>query len=138
MRECGECKVCCKLPSIKELDKPAFKWCDNCNLSGKTEGCRIYEDRPDDCYKFACLWIENPHLPEKYRPDKCRVMLTCPDDLENSIIAWEVVPGAAEKKVMQPIYRFLISRGWRLWVRKDQENTELVYRMRPQLEHKSC
>lgn len=74
---CGGCNLCCKLPDIAELSKPANQWCTNCDIG---KGCRIYETRPTPCRDFECLWLESQRekhpLPAELRPDRCKFMLT--------------------------------------------------------------
>ncbi len=53
MRKCGACQLCCVLPAIKELNKPANVPCQH--LTEK--GCGIYATRPDGCRKFECHWL---------------------------------------------------------------------------------
>ncbi len=77
---CGSCHMCCKLPSLEELNKPADQWCVNCEVG---VGCKQYNARPQACQAFECLWLhsQKPHIdpklrfPADMRPDKCHVML---------------------------------------------------------------
>ena len=70
MNKCGECKVCCTIFSIPELNKPKNMACENiCN--GK---CSIYNSRPDSCKNFNCLYITNS-LKKEMRPDRCGVLI---------------------------------------------------------------
>jgi len=55
MRECGDCNMCCKLPSVKNLKKD-YEWCKHCEIG---VGCKIYEERPKQCKDFYCLWKMN-------------------------------------------------------------------------------
>lgn len=57
--------------AIDELKKPASIWCPHCAIG---KGCKIYEDRPDSCRKFRCLWLDDERLPEAMRPDKTKVV----------------------------------------------------------------
>lgn len=52
-RRCGTCSLCCILPDIDELDKPANVVCRHCRAG---EGCVAYEARPATCRDFYCLW----------------------------------------------------------------------------------
>ena len=54
MKSCGDCGLCCKIMGVTALEKPAGRWCRH---FGKTTGCAIYEDRPNDCRVFNCLWL---------------------------------------------------------------------------------
>lgn len=77
---CGSCTMCCKLLSIEEIKKPAGVWCGTCDPKS---GCKDYENRPQSCKDFECLWLhsQKPHISEKLRfppemrPDKCKVIL---------------------------------------------------------------
>lgn len=51
-RSCDGCTLCCRLPDIDALDKPANRACRH--LSGA--GCGIYARRPQLCRDFLCLW----------------------------------------------------------------------------------
>ena len=66
-RSCGECTECCTWLTVGVLDKPSGTACQHqCD-----EGCSIYDERPEDCQKFQCLWsISEPHISSSARPDK--------------------------------------------------------------------
>jgi len=70
MNPCGNCNMCCKIPSVPELKKPVNIWCSFC-LIGK--GCKIYESRPSTCREYVCLWLTDG-LEEDLRPDKCKII----------------------------------------------------------------
>lgn len=70
MRECGECGLCCKLPKIRALEKPAGKWCPHWD---KEKHCTIYETRPEVCRNFVCLWLSDD-MPDKYKPLRTRAV----------------------------------------------------------------
>jgi hypothetical protein len=63
--------LCCRFPSVPELDKPVNVWCKHCTVG---TGCSIYPDRPESCQKYECMWFTNENWPEELRPDRCRVM----------------------------------------------------------------
>ena len=50
---------------VTALGKPAGKWC---RQFSKSAGCAIYEDRPDDCRVFNCLWLLTEALDESWKP----------------------------------------------------------------------
>ncbi len=90
-RQCGDCLLCCKVLAVAALDKPANRWCLHANLGAHR--CDIYEDRPEECRAFDCLWLKHDEhtvpepeqfvvvLPETCRPDKINVMFTDGDRL---------------------------------------------------------
>ena len=79
-RQCGDCQACCEILEINVLNKPQWKKCVNqCE-----KGCAIYEDRPQPCRDWSCMWLRG-YIPgdERRRPDKLGVMF----DLQYQI--WE-------------------------------------------------
>ena len=70
-RTCGTCTACCKIMGIDELKKPPSVWCPHCEIA---KGCKIYDDRPQSCQSFRCLWLNDTRLPDEMRPDKTKVV----------------------------------------------------------------
>jgi len=71
-RECGTCSMCCKLLDIPEWNKPRNVWCEHCT-PGK--GCNIYNDRPELCRTFRCIWLRTPEMPEWVKPSESKMLL---------------------------------------------------------------
>ncbi len=71
-RTCGTCSLCCILPDIDALSKPANAVCRHC-VPG--QGCRIYADRPKLCADFQCRWIEDALLPPEWEPARAHMMV---------------------------------------------------------------
>lgn len=71
-KACGACSMCCKVLEIEELEKPAGPACKNCIVGG---GCRIYEQRPNVCREFECLWKNDRTMGAKLRPDRVGTIL---------------------------------------------------------------
>ena len=67
--ECGNCTLCCELLPIQALNKPHSEKCKYCETN-----CTIYEDRPDDCKNFNCLWVETDQSDESLRPNNTHVI----------------------------------------------------------------
>lgn len=66
-RKCDDCNLCCKLPSINNGKfKKDYEWCSNCEIG---IGCKIYNDRPQVCKDFSCLWL-NGLIDEELKPNK--------------------------------------------------------------------
>jgi hypothetical protein len=74
-RQCGSCSLCCFVFAIKELDKPAKRWCRHCK-PGK--GCSIHGNHPDVCQTFVCEWLIRP-VPDHWYPLKSRMVITFPE-----------------------------------------------------------
>jgi hypothetical protein len=60
---------------VKSMSKPRGAWCRNCTK----KSCAIYDERPDDCRAFNCVWLKVETLPDELRPDKCGFVLTTTD-----------------------------------------------------------
>ena len=64
--------MCCKLPLIKELEKPSDRWCRHAAIG---KGCGIYQDRPPVCREFLCQWMLDPGLGSEWKPEKAKFIL---------------------------------------------------------------
>jgi len=76
-RTCGDCTLCCKVMAIEALAKPANAWCRHCKPG---RGCAIYAERPAECESFACLWLVNDLLDERWKPSRSKLVLTTSED----------------------------------------------------------
>lgn len=57
---------------VSELEKPGGVLCVHAR-AGK--GCGIYETRPAGCRAFECVWLMDPEMPHRFRPDQTKVVL---------------------------------------------------------------
>ena len=87
-RECGTCLMCCKLPSVPELQKPANKWCQHAKPG---TGCSIYEARPGQCRAFYCGWMQDATLGPEWKPETAKFMMFIASDNSLTIM---VDPGS--------------------------------------------
>lgn len=71
-KSCGPCTLCCKLLAVGELGKPMSQWCAHLKPGA---GCGIYETRPHSCRTFECVWLMDPEMPHRFRPDQTKVVL---------------------------------------------------------------
>lgn len=71
-RACGSCMMCCKVPYIKEFEKPAGVWCRHA-VPGK--GCNIYADRPSSCRAFYCSWMQDASFGPEWKPEKSKFVV---------------------------------------------------------------
>lgn len=84
---CGSCTMCCKVMAIGDtfrgepFRKDHGTWCQHCDVG---VGCKVYEDRPETCFRFRCFWLEGKErglpLPDELRPDRCHVVIAPTDD----------------------------------------------------------
>jgi hypothetical protein len=70
-RECGSCTLCCKVLAVSALEKPLGVWCKHCRPG---RGCGIYEERPQECRTFACLWLADPKFPDEFKPERSKLV----------------------------------------------------------------
>lgn len=64
VRPCGSCTACCDHLAVPELNK---KFAEKCGHS--CGGCAIYEQRPQTCRQYRCLWTMGFGKPSD-RPDR--------------------------------------------------------------------
>lgn len=134
MKTCGSCTMCCKLLGIKEIAKPTNKWCGHCEIG---KGCRIYDNRPQSCREFECLYLMSfdqgttPAI--ELRPDKCKVVIAPTTD--EHIFSAHVDPGnrdAWEKPGVLGLIESICKAGFRVIVGwGDTPEKILVEHVRP-------
>lgn len=75
-RSCGECTMCCQGYLFGEAYGFNFQLGKPCHYVRKS-GCSIYDYRPyNPCKTYKCEWKKNKNIPEEFRPDKAKVILT--------------------------------------------------------------
>jgi hypothetical protein len=72
-RSCGTCTMCCKVYRIDDLAKPAGKWCPHCAIA---QGCKIYDDRPQQCRAFDCVWIQDEAMAPDWKPEISKIVFS--------------------------------------------------------------
>lgn len=104
-RSCGDCRACCTIMGVDELQKKLYTRCEHVGMFG----CTIYETRPPSCQGFECLWLQgiidaDDHA-DLLRPDKIKVMFEFQADTKFGPVfkAWEVEPGAADRPAAKTI-----------------------------------
>lgn len=84
---CDGCTACCKIMKVRELDKAANIWCQHCIIG---TGCGIYDERPDSCRVYECLWLKTQRggqpLAPGLRPDRSRVVIGTTNNGEDVIL----------------------------------------------------
>jgi hypothetical protein len=114
MNSCGTCTLCCRLLKVPELDKGQNVWCRHCERS---VGCRIYEDRPEPCRAFNCLWLQTLSRRPELRPDRCKVVLATTKDGEGVVAhVHPDYPGAWKTGAMGKMLEGLIRRGTKVFI----------------------
>jgi hypothetical protein len=72
VKSCGSCSLCCKVLAVDQLKKPMGAWCPH---HGAGAGCTIHATRPHACRTFDCVWLMDPEMPQRFRPDRTKVVL---------------------------------------------------------------
>jgi hypothetical protein len=72
-RTCGTCTLCCKIYAIRELNKPAGRWCVHAE---RDRGCKIYNERPDTCRGFYCMWRVDATLGPEWKPETAHFVVS--------------------------------------------------------------
>jgi hypothetical protein len=116
-RSCGECSLCCKLPRIDAVDKPAGLWCRHC-APGRG-GCTIYDSRPSSCRAFHCGWIVDARLGPEWQPLTSKMIAVVEEAGQR--IAVHVDPSYPEAWRREPWYGQL-----RQWARAAVEDRRQV------------
>jgi len=110
VRSCGECTACCKTHRIEVLQKPQGKWCPHCSIG---VGCKIYDQRPEECAEYACEWLKGSGFKSE-RPDKIGVVVDTmiSDDRKEALIrVIEVFEGAIERPRVRQMVEFFLAKG---------------------------
>ncbi len=97
VRKCGTCTACCTTLGIRELEKPPGT---PCSKLSSVKGCSIYEDRPNSCSAWSCLWRRGG-FEGADRPDRLGVVMDAlPEERSPGLqifMAHEAVPGGFDK-----------------------------------------
>lgn len=95
---------------VEALAKPPGAWCAHCD---RGVGCSIYDDRPQSCRDFRCLWLSDPSIPQKMRPDRSKVVLEA-DAANQRIVAWcdPANPLAWAREPLRSSLRRQAAAGW--------------------------
>jgi hypothetical protein len=102
-RGCGDCSLCCKLIRVDAFEKPPGVWCAHCTPG--RGGCKIYSERPTECIDFYCAWMVSPGLDERWRPNRCKIVLRVESD--GKLIAAHVDPNDPGAWRREPYFQTL-------------------------------
>jgi hypothetical protein len=114
---CGSCTACCRVLSIKQLNKPAGKWCEHCAVG---QGCTVYERRPEQCSDYECLWLHSQHdgfgspMPDEMRPDRCKVVFHPIDEGLYVALCMPGSPDAWRRGAAKRVIDWLVGNGERV------------------------
>lgn len=108
-KSCGPCGLCCKVFAVEELAKPMGAPCRHFGA-----GCTIYADRPASCRSFECVWLMDPEMPHRFRPDQTKVVLDQDAQGERLIARCDPAnPMAWRRNPMHGALRDYAAKTWR-------------------------
>lgn len=109
-RECGNCRLCCKVMGVAaEGDFPhklKDHWCPH--VCG--HGCAIYARRPSPCRDFTCLWLTGFGY-DAHRPDKLHGVITATADGANMVIHEDPGYEGHARQALKPYIDQWLARG---------------------------
>lgn len=109
-KSCGPCTMCCKVLPVAALEKPTGSPCVHIARGG---GCSIYADRPAACRSFECVWLMDPEMPHRFRPDQAKVMLD--QDADGRWLVARCDPANPQAWRRNPMYAALKGRATDTW-----------------------
>ena len=71
--ECGQCTQCCVDLELTEIPSKIGERCRHCTIG---KGCNIYNERPQECRSFQCMYSQMEYAPIELRPDHCGVIFS--------------------------------------------------------------
>lgn len=115
---CEDCTGCCTVFEVKEVSKAFGEPCKHLGRTLFGSGCTIYEDRPDACRHYVCLWLDATRrslpFPDKMRPDQTKVVLGWPWGKDRETLMVYPYPGhddAWQKPPVSTYLRSILARG---------------------------
>ena len=132
VRACGSCQACCSAIRVEtdpedkhQIHKRSHQRCAH----QAKRGCGIYEERPECCRVFTCMWLHGA-MDERDRPDRLGVVIEPVHPLmPDAVIASEVWPGAMKgKRARRILSAYADKVGRAIVMRFDREPMEIVGR----------
>lgn len=118
---CQDCTGCCTVFEVKDVHKA---YGEPCKYLGKTffggPGCQIYDERPDACRRYVCLWLDSQRrkdvekFGEHMRPDVTKCVLGWPWGEDRETLFVYPYPGHENAWLKDPVKTYLrtiLARG---------------------------
>ena len=127
--KCGECNICCIVFDISETKHRAGNLCSKWCSSSR---CSIYDERPYDCRKFECLWLETQSMPDSWRPDKLNVIMRETVAYEYRIVSfWETEINALRNEEIIKFVKTILTEGAVVVLRRKDPTGQYPYYWSP-------
>lgn len=96
--------------AVDALAKPVGASCPHVRAG---RGCGIYAARPHACRTFECVWLMDPQMPHRFRPDQTKVVLD--QDAEGTWLIARCDPANPQAWRRNPMYAALKGRAQDTW-----------------------
>jgi hypothetical protein len=117
---CQDCDGCCRVFEVKDVAKAFGETCKHLGPTLFGHGCQIYNERPDACKRYVCLWLDSQRrpevesLPEALRPNVSKVVLGWPWGTDRETLFVYPYPGhetAWQYGAVAKYLKMVIDRG---------------------------
>lgn len=128
---CQDCTGCCKVFSVPEVQKAFGEPCKHLGATAHGPGCRIYEERPDACRHYVCLFLDGERRGDPYRldprmlPERSKVVIGWPWGVERETVHIYPYPGYPDAWKQDPVKDFIkrtLARGGKVVVYQDSKH----------------
>lgn len=122
---CQDCDGCCRVFEVKAVDKAFGEPCRHLGPTLFGHGCQIYNERPDACRRYVCLWLDSQRrpevetMPEAMRPDVTHCVLGWPWGTDRETLFVYPYPGFDDAWQKPPVSQHLkgiLARGGKVVV----------------------
>ena len=108
MKECGECTLCCKLLETHDIPSEIGVYCRHCK-----NGCSIYDERPEECRTYQCMWSQMETVADELRPDKCGIIF---DRISDDVITARIEEGKKINDLLMAQIEYFKNEGFSVMV----------------------
>lgn len=112
---CADCTGCCIVFEVKDVPKPFGEPCKHIGQTLFGIGCQIYEERPDACRRYVCLYLDSQRrtdvekFPESMRPNISHCVLGWPWGTDRETLFVYPYPGHDDAWQRPPVSLYLRS-----------------------------
>jgi uncharacterized cysteine cluster protein YcgN (CxxCxxCC family) len=133
MRNCDGCVACCNgTLSAMIGDHEVYRGSPCPHISCEKLNCSIYNDRPEVCKQFRCLWLIQDDIPEWMKPSNSGILLIyrpTPDPTaDKGLLHAHVVEGSkATAAIVMSVVYYAYRNDWTLKFIFDGRQPEFSY-----------
>lgn len=122
---CQDCSGCCTVFAVEAVGKAFGVPCQHLGKTLFGVGCTIYDERPDACRHYVCLWLDSQRrenvesMPESMRPDVVKCVLGWPWGVDRETLFVYPYPGHEDAWRKPPVstkLRTILAKGGKIVV----------------------